>query len=329
MSKFRLETEVVNMDFFNLSEFDTNHDGALVRFEILPESYQQYWMSAFEVPPGRERYISTGKTTLWIEAANSQEAMDHGSRILYDHEHLLTLAHFHHVFFTGLKCFEENGVQPIMTRGLSGRVGREGTGCLLWPAYVPKFLNIALPSLDRVPGFRWGLYWFNELTALATVRLVQVEVPSLWNAFETMAASTATAAKMDTLLTNKEIEQVKEYLKPLLEKMNCDDEKRKQVYGHLGMLRRPPIMHSAELLLETYEPNSHEFLQYIDEVESFYKLRNSVVHNRNEELEGVDVGAKTFRFMRLLQKLLFCMAGIYQDAEAFKSPVKSVDLSAR
>jgi hypothetical protein len=98
---------------------------------------------------------------------------------------------------------------------------------------------------------------------------------------------------------------------------------RGQIYGQLKALSRTSILYLGRDLLEAYN-----FGQYVHEVESFYRLRNDIVHGRSPRLPAKIVINRMFRFRRLLQKLLFSMAGIYGIADAFRAPIESQDLSA-
>jgi len=166
------------MDFFRLNAFQSTHRGRVVEFSPIANYYDLWRRIHFDVT-FRGSHIVTGNVQLYVEAAGAQEALDSAQKLLFDYECLLILAHYHHVFFTELSCFEQDSNQMIAARGLGGRAGKAGSGCLLWAEFIPQFLAAALPRLDTVAGFRSALYWYNEVTALSPSHVLQIEVPSL------------------------------------------------------------------------------------------------------------------------------------------------------
>jgi len=138
-----------------------------------------------------------------------------------------------------------------------------------------------------------------------------------------MASSAATMSGKDSLLSDEQIAVLKNRIRPILVQMGLPGPVRGQVYGHLKTLSRPAILHSARDLLA-----AHDFRQYASEVESFYDLRNDIVHGRPLEDPVNALVRRMLRFRRLLQKLLFSMAGIYGTANVFRAPIESPNLSA-
>ena len=322
MARYRIETQVVNMDFFRLDWFQSSHRGAVVEFSPIA-NYRDVWRRIHFDRTFRGSHVVTGNVTVFVDSAGPQEALDSVEKLLIDYEHLLMLAHYHDVFFSELSCFEQDSDQIVETREPDGRRGKAGSGCLLWAEFIPQFLTAALPRLDVTPGFRWALYWYNEVTALSPSQVPEIEVPSLWTAFESVASSIATASGKDKLLSDKEIGALKNRIRPILAQMGLREVVRGQIYGHLKALSRPSILYLGRDLLETYN-----FGQYANEVESFYHLRNDIVHGRSLKLPAIIVVKRMFRLRRLLQKLLFSMAGICGIADAFRAPIESPDLSA-
>ena len=125
------------------------------------------------------------------------------------------------------------------------------------------------------------------------------------------------------MLSDEEIEKLKDRVRPILVEMNFGENTRSQIYRHFKTLTHPIILDTAKDLLVAYG-----LFEYVSEVESFYKLRNDIVHGRPLKLPAKIVIERMFRFRRLLQKLLFSMAGIYGMANAFYAPIRSPDLSA-
>jgi hypothetical protein len=165
---------------------------------------------------------------------------------------------------------------------------------------------------------------FNELTALST-HVAQLQIPSLWAVLELMVSSWAIANNKSKLIAAKHIGKlhgpVKKvlldlgYTEPLIDRM---------VYPQLNIMKRPPIMTLCGDFLTAYE-----FERYLDVVSEFYKIRNGVVHASNVQLAGVEYDKMEMKFQRLLQKILFSMAGIYDNDELFLGPVRDEDLLAR
>jgi hypothetical protein len=310
------------MEFFRLGRFRSSHRGAVVEFSPIA-NYQDLWRRIHIDGTTRGSHVVTGNVTVFIDSVGPQEALDSVEKFLIDYEHLLMLAHYHHVFFSELSCFEQDSGQIVAKREPGDRRGDAESGCILWPEFISQFLTAALPRLDVTPGFRWALYWYNELTAMSRQHVPEIEVPSLWTAFESAASSTATASGKDKLLSDEEIEKLKDRVRPILVEMNFGENTRSQIYRHFKTLTHPIILDTAKDLLVAYG-----LFEYVSEVESFYKLRNDIVHGRPLKLPAKIVIERMFRFRRLLQKLLFSMAGIYGMANAFYAPIRSPDLSA-
>jgi hypothetical protein len=322
LARYRIETQVANMDFFRLDWFRSSHRGAVVEFSPIA-NYHDLWRRIHIDKTSRGSHVVTGNVTVFVDSVGPQEALDSVEKLLIDYEHLLMLAHYHDVFFSELSCFEQDSNQIVATREPGGRRGKAESGCLLWAEFIPQFLTAALPRLDVTPGFRWALYWYNEVTALSPSQVPEIEVPSLWTAFESVASSIATASGKDKLLSDKEIEKLKDRVRPILVEMIFDANTRSQIYRHFKALTHPIILDTAKDLLEEYR-----LLEYMSEVESFYQLRIDIVHGRPLKLPAKVVIKRMFRFRRLLQKLLFSMAGIYGMADAFYAPIRLPDLSA-
>lgn len=322
MAQFRIETQVVNMDFFRLDWFQSSHRGVAVEFSPIA-NYHDLWRRIHFEEAFRESHVVTGNVTVFVDSVGPEEALDSVEKLLNDYEHLLMLAHYHDVFFCELSCFEKNSNQVVAVRNTDGRKGEPGSGCLLWAEFVPQFLTAALPKLDGTPGFRWALYWYNEVTSMNSSMVPEIEVPSLWTAFESIASSIATAFGKDKLLSDMQIGALKNRIRPTLAQMGFDKIVRGQIYGQLKALSRPSILYLGRDLLKSYN-----FGQYVHEVESFYRLRNDIVHGRSPKPPAKTVIERMFRFRRLLQKLLFSIGGIYGMAGAFRAPIESQDLSA-
>ena len=274
MVRYRIETQVINMEFFRLGGFQSSHKAAAVEFSCIAD-YPALWRRIHIDGAYQGSHVVTGNVTVFVDSAGPQEALDSVEKLLNDYEHLLTLAHYHHVFFSELSCFEQDSKQIVATRKADGRRGAAESGFILWPEFIPKFLTAALPKLDVTPGFRWALYWYNEVTALSHPQVPEIQIASLWTAFESIASSVATASGKDKLLSDDEIEKLKDCVRPILVEMNFKENARSQIYRHFKALTHPIILDTAQDLLEAYE-----LLEYVSEVESFYKLRNDVVHGR-------------------------------------------------
>jgi hypothetical protein len=307
------------MDFWGNRGFELEYNGITARFSPVENYYKLMFTT------GTTEHVTTGCVELCMDTQNSGEAFAVSEKFLFDLEHLLTLGHFSHVFFTSISCYDVRGNRWIATRGLGGRTGEPGRGCYLWPDFTPLFLQESLPRLDAVAGFRWGLYWYNEVTSLSTSHSLEIEIPSLWTALEVMASSRATLLGKDRLLSNKEVDNLKERIRPALVEMKLE-RLEDQILGHMTALRWPLLLGTIEDLLRAYGLQN-----YMDEAQAFYKLRNNIVHGRTRDLKGETLRIhvdRVTRFRRLLQKVLFSMAGVYHMNQVFKAPITEPDLSA-
>jgi hypothetical protein len=232
-----------------------------------------------------------------------------------------------------VSCYDGSG-KFLLTRGFSRRTGEPGTGSLLWGSHLKEFLDLALPRLDAVPAFRWGLYLFNEVTALST-HVAQMQIPSLWTVLEFSAYSFSESKKRDELLSEHEVEALHKPMKEILSTMGYGDDgteeeiqknksKRSEVYTQLAQLKHRPIKTLVSELLAEYS-----LTEYLGEADSFYGLRNDVVHGRNIQLNGINYAIAISKFVRMLQKLLFSMAGCYDRKDFFKAPITDKALTAR
>jgi hypothetical protein len=322
--QYRIETEVVSMEFLGLGAFQIDHGDTQMRFTPIHNYDELYVRTHFDVRSQiLEPYPTTGTVVAIMEALDANAALGTVKELLFDLEHLLSLAHYHHVFFTALRCYEVDCKNVTAATVYPTRPGRAGRGCLLWSRKIPEFLQAALPRLEQVAGFRWALYWFNEMTIFSKLIVAQLEIPSLWVALEVMASSRAATLEKDQLLSDDQISTLKQEIRPILKKMGLKAASRGQIYGHLPGLKHPVICDLAQDLLNTYG-----FADHAEEIRTFYKVRNDVVHGRNMELKEVDLRAKIIRFRRLLHKLLFSMAGVYGDPDTFRAPIRAPDLSA-
>jgi hypothetical protein len=328
LATFLIETKIYNMDFHGCKEFEISQGKVSAKFTVLPEYFG--WLTKGVAD---RSHCATGQVVLTVEAPDSANALALADEFLNSVGHLLTLAHQHHVFTMDVSCYDASH-KFLLTRGFSGRTGDPATGSLLWGNHLKEFQDIALPRLDTIPAFRWGLYLFNELTALST-HVAQMQIPSLWTVMEFSAYTFALERKKDELLSDEEVEKLRAPRKQTLINLGYGDEgkeeeekqrnktKRSEVYKQLGQLKHRPIMELVNELLAEYSLS-----EYLKETQDFYLLRNDIAHGRNIQLSGVDFVNKIVRFQRLLQKLLFSMAGIYARNDFFKAPITNPDLSA-
>jgi hypothetical protein len=328
LATFTIEAKIYNMHFHACKEFEITHGNVAAKFTVLTEYFKWMIGSSTDRSPW-----ATGKVTSKVEAVDIDGAIALNDVFLNSVEHLLTLAHQHHVFTMDVSCYDA-AHNWLKTRGFSGRMGETAAGSLLWGTHLKEFLDIALPRLDTIPAFRWGLYLFNELTAIST-HVAQMQIPSLWTVLEFSAYTFALEREKDELLSDEEVEKLRKPIKQALidlgygdngkgeEEKRRDRTKRSEVYKQLGQLKHRPIMELVNELLAEYSLS-----EYLNETQDFYLLRNNIAHGRNIQLSSVDFVSKIARFERLLQKLLFSMAGIYGRNDFFKAPITNTDLSA-
>lgn len=129
MAHFRIETQVVNMDFFRLNGFKSSHGGAVVQFSPIANYYDMWRRIHFDAT-FRGSHVVTVNVTAYIDASDPQEALNSAEKLLSDCEHVLILAHYHDVFFTELYCYEQNSNQVTTTREPGGRRGKAGSGLI-------------------------------------------------------------------------------------------------------------------------------------------------------------------------------------------------------
>jgi hypothetical protein len=276
-----------------------------------------------QVPP--EPYVATGIVNLSVAASNAQTAVATVAVLLKDYEQLLTLAHPNHVFFGTLRCYEDFSLIPTIIKPPSSREGQSGIGCFLWAKRIPQFLEKAVPRLDNVAGFRYALEWYNEVTAFTSKHVAEIEFVSLWTAFEVLVNSRASELQKDHLLNPDQIKEIRRQLSPILRSLGLvDPARRASVYKQLKALERPAGSEMTDDLLTAYR-----FLQYRGDVAAFRKIRNTLVHGGRLDYTRVNAGEAILRLRRLMQKLLFAMAGIYDDPTYFRQPIDAPDLSAR
>jgi hypothetical protein len=221
------------MEFLGLDWFESRHGEAVVEFSPIA-NYRDLWRQIHLEGAFRGSHVVTGNVTVFVDSVGPTEALDYVKKVLIDYEHLLMLAHYHDVFFCELSCFEKNSNQIIAVRINGDRKGEAGSGFLLRPEFIPQFLTTALPRLDVTPGFRWALYWYNEVTAMNSSMVPEIEVPSLWTAFESLASSLATSIGKDKLLSDKQIAKLRNRISPTLAEMGFDRSTRGQIYGQVA-----------------------------------------------------------------------------------------------